>query len=321
MSTVLERDRLRELVDLVVRSMDEDEVNGAVLASRGCLSRFHFDRLMSAALRESPAAFRRRLLLERAAWQLSNSAASITSIALASNYRSVEGFTRAFLRSFGSTPGRYRRAPSDFRIRAPNGIHFHPPGGLYVPGPTDRRKQMDFVDRVVTHDIWQTGRFIDLAEQLPVEDLDRPLFTGWDSVWYGNGEATLRLMLNEMVSNKENWASVLRGRPAPEERDMSLDHMRARLDTAGRDFLGVVRRIRDRGEWDSGFVDALCDPPESFTYGGMLAHVVTFSAFRRTMTVLGFRELGVDIGLGDPIEWERSFDAATAAGPGCEPLA
>jgi hypothetical protein len=28
--------------------------------------------------------------------------------------------------------------------------------------------------------------------------------------------------------------------------------------------------------WDSGFVDALCEPPQSFTFGGVLAHVVTF---------------------------------------------
>jgi hypothetical protein len=40
----------------------------------------------------------------------------------------------------------------------------------------------------------------------------------------------------------------------------------------------------------------------------MLAHVTTFSAFRRTMAVFAFRELGVDdIGIGDPFEWERTL--------------
>jgi AraC family transcriptional regulator len=77
---------------------------------------------------------------------------------------------------------------------------------------------------------------------------------------------------------------------------------------AAREFVDRVRAIRDRGEWDTGFVDALCDPPESFTYGGMLAHVATFSAYRRTLAMLALRQLGVeDIGIGDPIEWERAL--------------
>jgi AraC family transcriptional regulator len=55
-------------------------------------------------------------------------------------------------------------------------------------------------------------------------------------------------------------------------------------------------------------VDALCDPPQSFTYGGMLSHVLTFSTYRRTLAILAFRELGVgDLGIGDPLEWERSM--------------
>lgn len=64
MDTTLECDRLRELIDLIVGSLDED-VDGWAIASRGCLSRYHFDRLVSAVIGESPGAFRRRLLLER----------------------------------------------------------------------------------------------------------------------------------------------------------------------------------------------------------------------------------------------------------------
>jgi AraC family transcriptional regulator len=63
------RDRLREILDLVERSLDEPDTTGADLAKRAFLSRFHFDRLLSGALGEPPGAFRRRLLLERAAYQ------------------------------------------------------------------------------------------------------------------------------------------------------------------------------------------------------------------------------------------------------------
>jgi transcriptional regulator GlxA family with amidase domain len=62
-------DRLRLFVDEVLESLD-DPVDGEKLARRVHLSRFHFDRLFAAALGETPVAFRRRMLLERAAWSL-----------------------------------------------------------------------------------------------------------------------------------------------------------------------------------------------------------------------------------------------------------
>jgi hypothetical protein len=55
-----------------------------------------------------------------------------------------------------------------------------------------------------------------------------------------------------------------------------------------------------------GIRGALCDPPESFTFGGCIAHVLTFSAYRKTALIAALAELGVDdVGYGDPIEWER----------------
>jgi AraC-like DNA-binding protein len=93
MDTTLGRDRLREFINLILCSLDDD-VDGSGIASRAYLSRYHFDRLVSAAIGESPGAFRRRLLLERAAWELRGSRASILRVALQSGYRSVEGFTR-----------------------------------------------------------------------------------------------------------------------------------------------------------------------------------------------------------------------------------
>ena len=61
----------------------------------------------------------------------------------------------------------------------------------------------------------------------------------------------------------------------------------------------------DRGAWDTAFVDAVCDPPETFTFGGMVAHVLTWSAHRRYVTIGALCRLGVDVVSGDPIEWER----------------
>ncbi|MGH2442690.1 MAG: helix-turn-helix domain-containing protein, partial [Chloroflexota bacterium] len=125
-------DRLREFIDLILSSLDDD-VDGGDIASRAFLSRYHFDRLISAGTGEAPGALRRRLLLERAAWELRQSRVSILRVAIGAGYRSVEGFTRAFGRAFESSPGRYRHSAIDFRLQAPNGVHFHPPGGITIP--------------------------------------------------------------------------------------------------------------------------------------------------------------------------------------------
>ena len=72
------KDRLAAMLDVL---LDVDEpARGEELARRAHLSRFHFDRLVSAAIGESPGAFRRRLLLERAAWELGHGA-RVTEVA------------------------------------------------------------------------------------------------------------------------------------------------------------------------------------------------------------------------------------------------
>ena len=70
--------------------------------------------------------------------------------------------------------------------------------------------------------------------------------------------------------------------------------------------MAIVAGIRERESWDTAFVDAICEPPETFTFGGMVAHVLTFSAHRRTLLVGALHDLGItDLGSGDPINWER----------------
>ena len=75
-------------------------------------------------------------------------------------------------------------------------------------------------------------------------------------------------------------------------------------------FAALVRRIRDRNEWDDAFVDALCTPPVSFTFGSVIAHILTVSVVRRQTVISVLRELGVrDAETRDPIEWERMVAA------------
>ncbi len=59
-------------------------------------------------------------------------------------------------------------------------------------------------------------------------------------------------------------------------------------------FVALVRRLREPGEWDGVFVDALCTPPVSFTFGSVIAHILTVSVTRRsTITAAQLRELGI----------------------------
>src|SRR5262249_6121128 len=119
------RDRLS---DVVVDSLDGN-VTTEEMSRRAYHSRTQFYRLFRALIDETPAAMRRRLLLERAAFQLCNSSTSVTEIALDANYNSLEAFTRAFRKAFHVSPSLYRRMGSrPMHLPTPNKIHFLTPG-------------------------------------------------------------------------------------------------------------------------------------------------------------------------------------------------
>jgi AraC family transcriptional regulator len=49
-------------------------------------------------------------------------------------------------------------------------------------------------------------------------------------------------------------------------------------------------------------VDVTCEPPRVFTYGGVVAHVLTFGAHRPTLVCGALADAGVtDLGAGDPM--------------------
>jgi AraC family transcriptional regulator len=300
-------DRLRAFIDLLMESLD-DPADGAELARRAFLSRFHFDRLVAAALGETPGAFRRRLLLERAAYELTYGDGSITDIAIGAGYASLEAFERAFRRSFDMTPSAFRADPAPFRLPSPNGVHFHPPGGVLVPGPTGRSETMDLIDRMLEHDLWLSRRILDRAATVSDEDLDRNVRGDREPLAYESEQPTIRSMLDRLVFTREVWTAGIAGRPDPlPGRDVSVEGLRRRLEASAAEFTEVVRGIRDRDEWDTAFVNALRTPPETFTFGGMVLHVLTFQACRRAELLQVMTELGIDgLGYGDPIEWERA---------------
>jgi hypothetical protein len=113
-------------------------------------------------------------------------------------------------------------------------------------------------------------------------------------------------MLERIVFTKEVWTAAIGGRDIPPRDERSIAALQARLTAVQPQFTALVRRVRDRNEWDDAFVDALCTPPVSFTFGSVIAHILTVSVVRRQTVIGALRELGVkDAETRDPIEWER----------------
>jgi hypothetical protein len=133
---------------------------------------------------------------------------------------------------------------------------------------------------------------------------------GWVVHSFEGPEADVRTILDRIVFTKEVWTAAIAGREFPAERDRSIEGQKARLAAVQPQFAALVRRIRDRNEWDDVFVDALCTPPVSFTFGSVIAHILTVSVVRRQTVMEVLRELGVaDVETRDPIEWERAMAA------------
>jgi AraC-like DNA-binding protein len=293
-------DTFAAFLAVLADGLDDEELTGDGLASRLCLSRFHLDRMISAVAGEPPAAFRRRILLERAAYRLLTTERTILEVALEAGYGSHEAFTRAFARSFGSAPATWRRRPRSFRIEAPSDIHFQPPGSLRLPAVT-RITAMDLLNKMVEHHIWLLGEMIERARRLTDEQLDRPIELSVD-----DDRQTLRSLLSRLIGQMDMWNSAIAGRPYDweVEKHESVAGMQRRLAQVGPAFLANVRSAIDENRLDDTFVDALCDPAEVYTYGGMIAHVLTFAAHRRTLVVLALDSAGVgDLGWGDPMRW------------------
>ena len=61
------------------------------------------------------------------------------------------------------------------------------------------------------------------------------------------------------------------------------------------------------GRLDDTFLDVTCEPPRVFSYGGMVAHVLTFAAVRRLVVLGAYENLGItDLDAGDPAGWVAS---------------
>lgn len=271
-------------------------------ARRLHLSRFHLARVVTAAGGEPPERMRRRLLLERAAHRLATSDQRVVDVAFEAGFGSHEAFTRAFAREYGAPPSRWRQHPTRTRIAGPSGVHFHPPGSLRLP--TSREvTPMDLLTRMIEHHLWLTGEMIERAGRLTDEQLDAPIEVPIGTI---DDDMTVRSVLGRLVGQLAQWNAAVEQRRYDwdQERGRSLSTLRRELGDEGPTFLAQVRATVDEGRLDDTFVDVTCEPPRVFTYGGMVAHVLTFAAVRRLVVLGALETHGItDLDAGDPAEW------------------
>jgi AraC family transcriptional regulator len=295
-------DTFTAFIEVLADALDDHEASAEDLAGRVHLSRYHFDRMIAATAGEPPAAFRRRVLLERAAYRLLTSSHTILDIAIEAGYGSNEAFSRAFARAYRVGPAQWRRHPSRMQIDAPSHVHFHPPGSLRLPAQK-KEGPMDLLNKMVEHHVWLVGEMVSRAATLSDDQLDGRIEISVEGV---DDDPTLRSLLSRLIGQMAMWNAAIAGR----EYDWSVEHgetidsMRSRLASEGAAFVAQVHEVADGGRLDETFVDAICDEPEVFTYGGMIAHVLTFAAHRRTLVAGALIDAGItDLGAGDPMRW------------------
>ena len=172
---------------------------------------------------------------------------------------------------------------------------------------------MDLFDIFSGQESWHTRRLLHLAMTLSDEQLDCPLKNQVKIFPWEGPDQSLRQVLDRMVQTKEVWAAALTGGGVPLTDNAPPEHrtpsaMLARMEKADAAFHGALTDVRNRSAWEDTFIDALCEPPETFSFGGVFAHVITFNFYRRMLAIDALQRLGVTVeGFGCPEEYVASL--------------
>ena len=157
---------------------------------------------------------------------------------------------------------------------------------------------------MIEHHAWHLACLLDIAENWSDAELDRTMQASEPFPWMC-GPATIREMLGRAAGFAAPWMHAINGIETPYKPN-TVTEMREALDKGRVAFIEIIRSVERDRSWDLTFVDAVCEPPEVFSYGGVIGHVLTYNAYRRFALVSEFRSLGhTDIAFGDPIQFER----------------
>lgn len=300
------RDRLRELLDAVTDGSNSDV---AGMARSSYASEFHFSREVRRLTGEPPAALRRRVMLERAAWRLQRGE-TVSAVAADEGWSSAEVFSRAFRRTFGLPPS--QAADVHFRLPAPNGLHFHPPQSLWLDSAHSAGDEgvPDVSQLMVAHDLDDTAYLLARAGELTTHQWVAEVAPGQTVLEWDGPEPSVGAVLGALVWNKEVWLATIAGEDFPPRSSTQPEFvdatgLAAHHDAIAKRWRTMVSEYSAAGQLGDTVIDALCDPPESFQLYGIVAHVLTYSAHRRELARAMLAGHGVTTRRGDPLDWMR----------------
>jgi hypothetical protein len=156
---------------------------------------------------------------------------------------------------------------------------------------------------LVHHALEDTRALLELAKGLPDDEYRRVRAAGLQVVEWDGPEESLAALLDRLVWTTEVWLAAVEGADHPARGADDPAALLDRHDEAAPRWLAFVRDVSRRGAWGDRLVDALCEPPETFVVGSVVAHVLTFGAHRRLLARHWFRAAGVPVDAGDPIDW------------------
>lgn len=99
---------VRATLEYIERNL-ENKITLEDLAENTFLSKYHFHRIFNEATGVSVMEYIRRRRLIHAAERLTGTSDGITDIAMEYQFDSLDGFSRAFKRYYGISPGKYRK--------------------------------------------------------------------------------------------------------------------------------------------------------------------------------------------------------------------
>lgn len=278
-----------ELVEILERATNVRE-----LADQACFSVAQTYRVFERLGVAKPMAARRRLRLERAAYELTHTENSATEIAFDAGFGSLEGFSRAFRSAYGVPPSGYRRlAPTDYRLGG-DGLHFIP-----HPSPIDRRQgaiTMTLLDLIFDDHRASLHKLLDQLETQPAEAWNAIVHDANAFPWMSDDE-TVRELASRNCGFGEPWIHLLDGKPATRD-DGTVPSLRAKLDESHARFKKLVKQFEQEGSWDLTFVDGECDPPEVFSYGSVVLMEIVYASHARICLEQHLRKLGLPVGIG-----------------------
>lgn len=130
------------IIQNAIDSIEEnlcDKIEVEQLAKEQYVSSFYFQKMFSTLCECTVAEYIRNRRLSLALLEIQNTSKSILDIALISGYDSAEGFTKAFSRYYGITPGLARRENFNPTIFEPISLVNHLTGGKVIMGDLGAR--------------------------------------------------------------------------------------------------------------------------------------------------------------------------------------